>query len=319
VRWAVITLVLLVAGMASARPSVHTVRKGETLTAIANKHGVKISQLRRWNGLKGDTIQAGDKLHLRDSAATHSYRVRKGDTLGRIAKREGIKVAQILELNPGLRPKRLRAGKVIALPGGKAGAAQGPAPTKVTCPGEVRRLGKHPYYRLRRKSASWATRQTADALRRGFDHVRSRHRLAPAVHVHDASTREGGELSHHLSHRDHRDVDISYYQRRCPKSGCPVRVVKPSQLDVRRQWTLISYWLRQGDVEALFIDYKLQKLLYEHAKKRGVRKDKLRAWFQYPDPPGTRRGIIRHWNSHRNHVHARFKKARCPAGCCGSK
>ena len=94
------------------------------------------------------------------------------------------------------------------------------------------------------------------------------------------------------------------------------KAFRPKDLDVRRQWTLISYWLRQDDVEAVFIDYKLQRVLYEYAKKRGVSKRKLNEWFQYPHAPGTKRGVIRHWEGHRNHIHARFKKARCVGGCC---
>jgi LysM repeat protein len=321
VRLALLIIVLLLAPPAWARPKTHTVRRGDTLTSIAKKHDLKISELRRWNGLGRGALQIGDKLHLRKNTATRSYRVKKGETLGRIAKQEGVVVDDILAVNPGLRAKRLRAGQFIELPGGMAGSAnKKPRQTKTTgCPGKMVPLSKHPYYRLRSKDASWATQQTTDSLRRGFDHLRSRHKLAPAVHVHDASSRGGGKLGDHLSHRDGRDIDISYYQRRCPKSGCPVRVVKPAQLDVRRQWTLIRYWLKRGDVEAVFIDHRLQKLLYKHAKKQGATKQQLRTWFQYPDPPTTRRGIIRHWDSHRNHVHARFKSALCPDGCCRAK
>jgi LysM repeat protein len=307
-------LLLLIAEVASAHPGTYTVRKGDTLTSIAKKYGVKVSQLRRWNGLRRDRIQPGDELHLRANDSTRSYRVKKGDTLGRIAKRIGVSVDEILDVNPGLGTRDIKIGQVIALPGGKAGSADddGPAPPKPSlCSDELIPLPKHPYYRLRSKAASWARPQTVAVLRRGFDEVRSRHKLAPAVHIHDASQKSGGELGEHRSHQDGRDVDIAYYQRRCPKNGCPVRVVDPEDLDVVRQWTLISQWLRSGQIEALFIDHRLQKVLYEHAKRRGVRADQLREWFQYPDPPTSKNGVIRHWDSHRNHIHARIKPSRC--------
>ena len=54
-------------------------------------------------------------------------------------------------------------------------------------------------------------------------------------------------------------------------------------------------------------------VLYERAKKTGVSEKKLREWFQYPRPIDTAGGLIYHWSSHSNHLHVRFKPARCPA------
>ena len=49
---------------AEARSRQHTVRRGDTLTSIARRHGVTISQLRLWNGLTSDLIMVGQKLDL---------------------------------------------------------------------------------------------------------------------------------------------------------------------------------------------------------------------------------------------------------------
>jgi len=47
------------------RPSEHVVRRGETLSAIAVRHGVSLSQLRGANpSLKGDVVKVGDKLRI---------------------------------------------------------------------------------------------------------------------------------------------------------------------------------------------------------------------------------------------------------------
>ncbi|NDD20344.1 MAG: LysM peptidoglycan-binding domain-containing protein, partial [Flavobacteriia bacterium] len=43
----------------------HTVRSGDTLGAIAKKYGVRVSDLQRWNGLRGTTIRIGQKLKVR--------------------------------------------------------------------------------------------------------------------------------------------------------------------------------------------------------------------------------------------------------------
>lgn len=45
---------------------VHVVRKGETLSGIAQRNGVRISQLKRWNGLRGDLIRVGQRLALKE-------------------------------------------------------------------------------------------------------------------------------------------------------------------------------------------------------------------------------------------------------------
>ena len=42
----------------------HTVKKGESLSRIANKYGVTVAALKSANGLKGDNIQPGQKLKI---------------------------------------------------------------------------------------------------------------------------------------------------------------------------------------------------------------------------------------------------------------
>ncbi|MCD8030799.1 MAG: transglycosylase SLT domain-containing protein [Bacteroides sp.] len=43
----------------------HTIRKGETLSTIARRYGVKVSQLQAWNNLKGTNITAGKRLKVK--------------------------------------------------------------------------------------------------------------------------------------------------------------------------------------------------------------------------------------------------------------
>ena len=42
----------------------YTIRKGDTLSTIAEKFGVRVSDIRRWNGLSGSRITAGKKLKI---------------------------------------------------------------------------------------------------------------------------------------------------------------------------------------------------------------------------------------------------------------
>ena len=47
-----------------SRPKTHTVRRGETLTSIAQKYGVTVSALRQANNISGDRINVGQKLKI---------------------------------------------------------------------------------------------------------------------------------------------------------------------------------------------------------------------------------------------------------------
>lgn len=312
---------------ADARPTSHTVKRGDTLTSIAKRYGLEVAELRRWNHLKKDRIHPGDQLHLRP--ATRAYKVRKGETLARIAKQEGVTTGHLVDLNPGLDPARIRAGQTITVPGGSVDGSdekppertpknhpsakrRGGKPTTLEalardCPGRLDRVPKHIGYRRVHGAAAFATTQTNYALKRGFDYLLRRHRLAPRVYLLDASRQDLGPTKHR-SHQTGRDVDITYYQKRCPRAGCPTRRVRPQDLDRRRQWTLLQYWLEQDDVEMMFVSHDLQRVLYEYAlKTRRVPKAKLDRWFQYPRKPGTQEGVIRHWSGHENHIHVRFR------------
>ena len=317
-----VALALAVAPV-EARPATCTVQRGDSLSSIAKRYGVSVTDLRRWNHLRKDRIRPGDRLHLRP--ATRLYKVKKGDTLAKIAKREGGTVEDIVDLNPGIDGGKLRAGEMIEVPGGEVNGPAHPSKEqkraarrgkREKCPNKITRVPKHVGYRRAHTNAGWATAQTNEFLRRGFSHVLSRHKLAPRVEVLDASLKDLGPVGDHRSHQQGRDVDISYYQKICPRRGCPSEVVSPRMLDVRRQWTLLRYWLKRDQVEMIFIDRGLQAKLYEYAKKRGAKKKQLDEWFQYPRPAGSQEGIIRHWPGHRNHLHVRFKTANGSAATC---
>jgi membrane-bound lytic murein transglycosylase D len=42
--------------------TVHRVKSGETLGHIAGKYGVRVSEIKRWNGLKSDMIRVGQRI-----------------------------------------------------------------------------------------------------------------------------------------------------------------------------------------------------------------------------------------------------------------
>lgn len=92
---------------------VYVVRAGDTLSAIAFKYNIEVSQLREINGIQGSKIQVGDKLRLRKTpVATHI--VEQGDALWEIARTYGISVDDLVQLN-GLSSHRIYPGQELQL------------------------------------------------------------------------------------------------------------------------------------------------------------------------------------------------------------
>lgn len=52
-------------GTAGGSGKYYTVRRGDTLSSIARKHGISVAQLKKRNGLKSDNIRVGQKLKVR--------------------------------------------------------------------------------------------------------------------------------------------------------------------------------------------------------------------------------------------------------------
>ncbi len=53
----------------SARTVLYTARKGDTLVTIADRFGVSLSQLRRWNKITGIKVTPGSRLHVAESGS----------------------------------------------------------------------------------------------------------------------------------------------------------------------------------------------------------------------------------------------------------
>jgi membrane-bound lytic murein transglycosylase D len=66
----------------SQRTQMYTARKGDTLVTIADRFGVSLEQLRRWNKLTGFKVESGKRLHVGEAAnVPHTARTRRGSAL----------------------------------------------------------------------------------------------------------------------------------------------------------------------------------------------------------------------------------------------
>ncbi len=291
----------------------YTVVRGDTLSHIAARHGTTIEELRRLNpGLRPDRLRAGQTIRVvaPEGRLRIEYRVRAGDNLSRIAARHRVEVRDILRWNPRLSADRIRPGQTVLVwsevPESVSESIGAPNHGRLVR-GEA--LPPHPGYIIRDRNRAYGTLETILWIQDAFDAVRARHPGAPRVRIHDISLPAGGPMAGHRSHQSGRDVDISYYQRRCGGIPCPMRRLDPDDLDAQRQWALFEHWLKNDRVDAIFMDYRLQRPLYEAARRAGYSRAELSRWIQYPRGPSFPFGIVRHYRRHRDHAHVRFT---CP-------
>lgn len=118
----------------NSRRITYKVKSGDVLGIVAENHGVRVSQLRSWNNLRGSIIRVGQKLtiYVHESTARKMghgqtappdgsdpnyvyYRVQRGDTLWDIARLyPGISSSDIKRIN-NLRNDKLMPGQVLKI------------------------------------------------------------------------------------------------------------------------------------------------------------------------------------------------------------
>ena len=102
--------------------AVHVVRSGDTLSSIASKYRMKISDIKRINDIDGSRIVVGQELRLK-ATKPHVHMVERGDALWEVAQAYGMSVADIKALN-GLTSDRIYPGQELQL-GSKPAASFG--------------------------------------------------------------------------------------------------------------------------------------------------------------------------------------------------
>jgi membrane-bound lytic murein transglycosylase D len=110
-------------GRWALRPHVQIVRRGDSLWAIARRHGMNVDTLALMNGLHpGDTLRAGQRIRLAGGESAHAtrarrvlYTVRNGDTVAQIAQLFQCSVPQILAWNGLSSHTRIHAGQKLRI------------------------------------------------------------------------------------------------------------------------------------------------------------------------------------------------------------
>lgn len=299
-RFAVVVSLVLSLGAASAvlaRPAAAEiqarvrVKEGQTLSHIARRYACSVEALQRANRLDGTILQIGQKLEVPvckgGKAQARAQRPR------RVAAVEAVRAEPVLGQSVG-KPWSGRLRRPTKLPQGRG-------------------------YLIRRPHRAWGAAHVVAHLRDAIVAVRESHPRLHTLAIGDLSAKSGGSITEHRSHQSGRDVDVGLFYKRKP-AAYPAEFVKAnaSNLDRAATWDLLVAFARTADdadgVQAIFLDYDLQGLLYDWAADRGVDEAYLDRLFQYPDGKHAGTGLVRHEPHHDDHFHIRFK---CPPGDAG--
>lgn len=152
----------LLAGQTTAKTPVHTVSPGDSLWALAQRHGVAVDELMRWNDLSGAALlMPGQKLRLSGGAAPAAessekaappaedpprtdHVVRSGDSLWSISQAHGVPVQALLDDNDLTVNSLLRPGQRLSVAAPAPAAvrtAATPEPAEEPRPEQERAVG----------------------------------------------------------------------------------------------------------------------------------------------------------------------------------
>ena len=305
-------VIALLAGSAHAER--YIIDKGETLQHVADAHGCSVEALQRANGLRTTLLKPGTAIDLpscslraRAQTRTRTVAPRTRPTNDEERARAALAVIDgatwIDEPKPAANPTVIDEPKSsvrsVRWDGELAGAEQ---------------LPRGDGYRVRRPELAFGVPYVVDHVRHSIAEVRA---LYPDVHtlaIGDLSAKHGGRLAAHKSHQSGLDVDVGFYFKQVP-DGYPEHFAGADDtLDLQATWALLTAFARTTDlddgVSIMFLDYALQRRLYQWAVKRGTPEADLEQLFQYPHGKDAQSGLIRHWPNHADHVHVRFKSRR---------
>ncbi len=302
----------------------HEVIDGDMLSSIAARYGVRMGDITKLNrSLKPNTLRIGQKIKVCPEIAPRNreeftYTVKNGDSLSEIGEKYGLLAKEIVRLQSGKLRRRLDANRNDLKLGDELTLVVDRGVLPEYAPKDEDRgtlkigvqLAVGKAYYIKRPHLAYGTSHSVKAIKAALSRYKQTKagKGGPQVHVGDISSRGGGPLTGHKSHQKGIDVDIGLVLKGDDANETRFRTGNAGNLDIARTWALIKAFVDTADVRAVFLDYNLQKLLYEHARKQKVSESTLDELFQYPRGKGRGFGIIRHWKGHKDHFHVRFKK-----------
>lgn len=159
-------------------------------------------------------------------------------------------------------------------------------------------------YVILHRHRAYGTYYITSHLKDMFDAYALRFPEAQPVIIGDLSYRTGRHIQPHLSHQSGRDVDITYPRHDEPRNYLKFHYIKRANLDAHRTLWLVQQMAASGYVEKIFMDYWVQRKVYQEAMNQGAPQEWLDAVFQYPRWGGE--ALIERARGHDDHMHVRY-------------
>lgn len=185
-------------------------------------------------------------------------------------------------------------------------------PSAVGRPGHGRllfgvRLTPSPGIHLRNPDEAWTLPEVIVGLRAAAAAVHAAYPGSVEMIVGDIALPHGGRFPPHHTHRNGRDVDLRYWIRDVQPGDFELHFVTPESFDPARNWTFVKALYDGGLATDVYIDVKLQKLLYRYATKAlGLAPEAVEPILSWPKAARRKSALVKHRNGHYNHVHVRF-------------
>ena len=98
-------------------PGSYTVKRGDSLSVIAQRFGISSNELKTANNISSDTIHIGQELVIPggEPAPVSEHVIRRGETLSEIAQLYRVSLSSLRAAN-GLDDDRILVGRTLIIP-----------------------------------------------------------------------------------------------------------------------------------------------------------------------------------------------------------
>lgn len=185
---------------------------------------------------------------------------------------------------------------------------------------EATKLSENDGWYIRRPHRAYGTAATIGFVERVLADITDRFPDIHPIAIGDISAEQGGKISEHSSHQSGRDVDIGLIFLHKPDAYPASFVVGTAHnLDLEATFVLVEEFAKTttepDGAQMIFLDYDVQRLLYNWALENGEAAEYLAKLFQYPRGRNAAAGIVRHEPYHADHIHVRFRCPRSDSAC----